>query len=66
LRGFARGARVTAALLRRTAFGIVTPSSSDTARKRLAVRLAGCFFLVGCTGVRYAILIPNVSKSIGL
>jgi hypothetical protein len=35
------------ALLRRTALGIVTPSSSDTARSRLAMRFAGRFFFVG-------------------
>jgi hypothetical protein len=53
LRGFARGACLAPALLRRTFFGIVTPSSSDTPRRREAMRLAGFgFFFMACRGAR--------------
>ena len=42
-RGLARGAFFLPALERRTLFGVVTPSSSDTARRRDARFFAGFF-----------------------
>ena len=44
VRGRARGAFFLPALVRRTRRGIVTPSSSDTARRREAARFAFDFF----------------------
>jgi hypothetical protein len=50
LRGLERGACLTPALLRRTAFGVVTPNSSDIARNRDASRLAGRFLIIRFCG----------------
>jgi hypothetical protein len=49
VRGFARGACFFPALLRRTGLGMVTPSSSDTARSLLAARFATGFSFGGGT-----------------